>query len=639
MTTERRLGVDVGGTFTDLVLSSPEGILTAKVPTTPDQSDGVVTGGHTMVDGTPAVALVHGTTIATNAVLERSGVRTALITDAGFEDVIEIGRQDRPSLYDPAVTRPAPLVTRQDRIGFDGDVDVVAARVREMDPASVAVCLAYSYVDPGAERAIASALRDRAVSLSSVVAPEFREFERTSTTVMNAYLEEVVSSYLSRLGERAGGIAERLTVMRSSGGLIGVDEASSLAVSLLLSGPAGGVMAAAALGGAHGFPTMITFDMGGTSTDVCRIDDGRPELVYQRFIEGYSVRMPSVAVHTVGAGGGSIAWIDGGGSLRVGPHSAGSVPGPVCYGGGGTDPTVTDANLVLGRIPADVRLGGELGLDIGAAHGALTDLGQRLGLDTMATARGIIAVVDSHMERAIRAVSIEQGIDPAGAVLVAFGGAGGLHAGSLARGLGMSKIVVPPHAGVFSALGLVMSPPRLDVSRSIHLEDPGLIAPAMADLVAAARRRFAATHGGRGGTVRTLVDVRYRGQAHELTIETGPGLVERFHIEHERRNGFCRPDDPVEIVTLRVEVVDQPALTWADVAPPPVTSAPESMTPLELESGIEMVPLYDRGALAPGFTTTGTAVIVEDIGTTLVPPHHQLEVLPDGTIAMSSGTT
>ncbi|MPZ52910.1 MAG: hydantoinase/oxoprolinase family protein [Acidimicrobiia bacterium] len=634
MTADRHLGVDVGGTFTDLALTTENGIVTAKVPTTPDESAGVIEGGRSVVGHSPANELIHGTTIATNALLERSGGRVALVTDAGFEDVIEIGRQDRPSLYDTSVTRPLPLVARDDRVGFDGDPSVVTNQITEIDPDSVAVCLAYSYLDPSGERTVAASLSGRDVSLSSEVAPEFREFERASTTVVNAYLKPVVTSYLSRLRDRSSAVADRLTVMRSSGGLLDVDEASSLPAGLLLSGPAGGVVAAGALGLEHGFPTMITLDMGGTSTDVCRIEEGRPELTYQRTIEGYVVRMPSVAVHTVGAGSGSIAWIDEGGSLRVGPHSAGAVPGPVCYGQGGTEPTVTDANVALGHIPQEVKLGGDLAIDAEAARRSMSDLGEKLGLDMMTTARGIVTVINSHMERAIRSVSVEEGVDPSEAVLVAFGGAGGLHAAHLAEGLGMSRIAIPPHAGVFSALGLVMSPPRLDMSLSVQLDEPSDITEPLDQLVATARERFSEVHGATRGRVSAYADMRYRGQAHELTIEAGPNLVERFHDEHRQRNGFSRPEDPVEVVTLRVEVVSEPALRWGDLIPgPPVNTEPFDVT-IDTGTGEEQVACHRRDTFGPGDTMDGPAIIVEDIGTTLVPPGWRLDVLADSTVLM-----
>ena len=357
--------VDVGGTFTDVAAWDGERLRVAKVPTTSDQSEGVLAGVAAAGAGG---RLLHGTTVATNALLERKGARTVLVTDSGFEDLIEIGRQDRPSLYDPSVTRPEPIVPRGRRVGVPGrrhrdgrrrerfDAAPVAARVAALDPAAVAVCLLYAYADDSDERALVEAisalLPGVVASRSSEVAAEFREYERASTTVLNAYLGPVTSRYLRSLQERAAaaGIDPRIQVMRSSGGLIGVEDAARLPAAILLSGPAGGVVAATALGAVLGRDHIVSFDMGGTSTDVCRIDHGRPGVAYAREVEGMPCRMPTVAIHTVGAGGGSVGWVDAGGALRVGPRSAGAVPGPACYRRGGSEPAVTDANLLLGRI-------------------------------------------------------------------------------------------------------------------------------------------------------------------------------------------------------------------------------------------------------------------------------------------------
>jgi N-methylhydantoinase A len=466
------VGVDVGGTFTDCVSWSEGRLEVAKLPTTPEQSQGVTDGTRRLLDGERAQALLHGSTVATNALLERKGADTVLVTDEGFEDVIEIGRQERPSLYDSFHDRPPALVEREDRIGVGAEPGDLAERVSRRHPASVAVSLAYSFLDPEPEEAMAAALASLGipVTVSHRVVAEFREFERTSTTVLNAYLWPRVAGYLELLATSTQGLVDRVQVMRSSGGLMEVDEAAGLAAALLLSGPAGGVVAAARMGQAKGYERLITLDMGGTSTDVCRIEGARPEIAYEREVDGYVCRMPSVAVHTIGAGGGSVGWLDAGGSLRVGPRSAGADPGPAAYGMGGTEPTVTDAHIALGRVDPAARLAGSLPLDPEAALQALEVLGQVPGLDPTQTAAGMLEVVEAHMERAIRAVSIEQGADPRRAVLVAFGGAGGLHSSGLARRLGMHAVAIPPYAGVFSALGLLMAPPRLDGARSVLLE-------------------------------------------------------------------------------------------------------------------------------------------------------------------------
>ncbi|HEX5631452.1 MAG TPA: hydantoinase/oxoprolinase family protein, partial [Acidimicrobiia bacterium] len=574
-----RVAVDVGGTFTDVVFWDGGTLHTAKVATTPDQSDGLLAGVEQV--GAGGVELVHGTTAATNAVLQRRGARTALVTDAGFEDVIEIGRQDRPSLYDTAVTRSEPLCPPELRFGLPGratfeddggvpDEAALLAAIGNAIPEAVAISLLYGFAHPAREvavaGAIARALPDVAVSLSSQVAPEIREFERTSTTVLNAYLMPVVERYMRRLAEH---VAARTTVMRSSGGLISLERAAALPAAIVLSGPAGGAVAAAALADAMGLGTVVSFDMGGTSTDVCRIESGRPEVVYSRSIDGLPSTMPSVAIHTVGAGGGSIGWVDAGGALRVGPASAGADPGPACYRRGGSQATVTDADLVAGRIGISLPLGGVVVPDEAAARSVLAALGDLVGSDIATTALGIIEVVEAHMERAVRRVSVEEGSDPREATLVAFGGAGGLHATALARRLGMSGVVIPAHAGVFSALGLLLAPSRVDVSRTVMLGGLEGSAVVVQKLMVEALDALGAP-----GHTATYLDLRYRGQSHETTVAYDPNeaessVLERFHDAHHRRNGFSRPGEPVEVVTVRVEATGDPALRW-DQIPAPV---------------------------------------------------------------------
>ncbi len=463
MTEELRVGADTGGTFTDLV--APDGRV-AKVLSTPaDPGQAVREGLEALGGGRPSL-LAHGTTVATNALLEHRGARVALVATPGFADVIEIARQDRPSLYDGSVDRPPPLVPRAwryevgGRLAADGSelepVDV--ASVPELDPdlEAVAVCLLHSDLDPSHERAVADVLEARGidVSCSSEVSPEFREYERTVTTVLNAYLRPRCRAYLRGLA----GVADEVLVMTSAGGLLPAGSAADLPAALLLSGPAGGVRAGAAVAAACGFADAVTFDMGGTSTDVCLVLGGMPEPAAGRTAAGYPVRLPSLDVHTIGAGGGSIARIDPGGALVVGPASAGADPGPACYGRGGTEPTVTDADLVLGRIAPDAALPGLGRLDRAAAEAAL----ERAGVD----AGGVVAVVDAAMERAVRTVTVERGVDPRGLALVAFGGAGPLHACALADALGMAAVVVPPRAGVLSAVGLLCSPIQRDLVRS-----------------------------------------------------------------------------------------------------------------------------------------------------------------------------
>jgi len=606
------------------------------VLTTSDQSEGVMAGvaaaaGHG--------DLLHGTTAATNALLERAGARTVLVTDAGFEDLLEIGRQDRPSLYDLSATRPVPLVERSRRVGVSGrsdrrghplgaaDADEVVARVAALSPEAVAVCLLYSFVDGAAERRLAEAVHSRLpgvpVGLSSVVAPEFREYERASTTVVNSYLTPVVAGYLAALRARArvAGV-ERVAVMRSSGGLMTLEEAAALPAAILLSGPAGGVVAAAALGRSLGHDHLISFDMGGTSTDVCRIEDGRPEVAYERAIDGYPCRLPAVAVHTIGAGGGSLGWVDAGGALRVGPRSAGAVPGPACYGRGGSAATVTDAHVVLGRLDPSARLAGTLILDAAAARAAVRQLGAQVSLKEGETALGMVEVVEEHMQRALRRVSVEEGADPRRAVLVAFGGAGGLHATALARRLEMAGLVIPAHAGVFSALGLLLAPPRVDVARSVTVGDGAAFDAAIAGVMAQAAEELAATSPGTRPQVTAYADTRYRGQSHETSVPYRPGegwacLAARFHRAHRQRNGFDRPGDPIEVVTVRAEAVGSPALRWEDLPPPRPHGDPDRgcREVLTADGPVEAA-VWWRPALAPGAEVVGPAVVEEPDATT-----------------------
>ena len=488
----------------------------------------------------------------------------------------------------------------------------------------------YSYADSAAEQALAERLRSQLgvpVSASSEVVAEFREYERFSTAVLNAFLAPEVARYMGSLADRAAraGFIDEISVMRSSGGLVSLDHASAFPASILLSGPAGGVVAAAALGEFMGCDTLISFDMGGTSTDVCRVRQGRPEVTYNREVAGHACLMPSVAVHTVGAGGGSVAWADPGGALRVGPRSAGAAPGPACYGRGGTEATVTDANVVLGRLEPSARLAGTLALRADLAMGAFERLGSQLSLGPVEAALGVVAVVESHMTHAVRAVSVEQGTDPRDAVLMAFGGAGGLHAGVLARYLEMSGVIVPPFAGVFSAFGLLLSAPRADTAQTVNVtgSDRHRLPAAARDLLAAAHYRIEADSGRPAETSALIVDMRYVGQAHETSVPYTEGepwetLCERFHGLHAERNGFARPTDPVEAVTVRAEAVGSAALRWADL-PAFEAEAGEarrgSRTVLGPSGPVE-AEVWWRPALAVGAEVVGPAIIAEGESTT-----------------------
>lgn len=635
---DRVLAVDVGGTFTDCVAWTSGRLGVTKVPSTRDQSDGVMQGAEELTGERKATALLHGSTVATNALLERKGADTLLITDAGFEDVIEIGRQDRPSLYDSYADRVEPLVAREDRWAA-AEPAALARRVAERKPESIAVSLAYSYLDGSAESEIARALSDEGlpVSVSHRVVGEFREFERTSTTVLNAYLSPGVAGYLNRLATEAAALADRVQVMRSSGGLMEVSDAASLAAALLVSGPAGGVVAASRLGENRGFERVVAFDMGGTSTDVCRIERGRAEIAYEREVAGHVCRMPSVDVNTVGAGGGSIAWVDAGGSLRVGPHSAGADPGPACYGRGGEHATVTDAHLALGRIDSAARLGGSLRLRPEAAHAVLERLGVMAGLEPSPLAAGILEVVEAHMERAIRTVSVEQGADPRQATLIAYGGAGGLHATALARRLGMARVAIPPYAGVFSALGLLMAPPRVDGARSVD-PNAGDFSPALEALASRVTDSYVDTFGRLPVEVGWSVDMRYRGQSHEISVPVvegaSTGAAEAaFHRLHAEINGFARSDDPVEAVTVRAVAEGRAWLGWEDLprlAPGPLPEpGRRAMTVNERDVEADV---WWRPDLPSGVELVGPAVIEEEVGTTVLLPGETGSVAVDGTI-------
>ncbi len=475
--------------------------------------------------------------------------------------------------------------------------------------------------------------------MSHLVSGEFREYERISTTVLNAYLRPVVSTYLSALQESLSGLVDRLLVMRSSGGLSSIESAAELAASIVLSGPAAGVVAAAACGSAHGWARVISFDMGGTSTDVCRIEGGRPEIGPERSVGGVTCRLPSVAVHTIGAGGGSIGWSDPGGALRVGPHSAGADPGPACYGRGGREPTTTDANLVAGRLGSDGALAGGIVLDRSAALAALEAIGSELDLEPEAVASGMLEVVDALMEQAIRKVSIEQGADPRQAPLLAFGGAGGLHASGLARRLDMPAVLIPPHAGVFSALGLLLSPARHDLARTIVLsqgspELVGRIDEIRSEVIEAFRTGTGSAH----DHVEMRADIRYPGQSHEteVAIESGDTwqvLAQRFHETHQVRNGFSRSDQPIELVTLRAAAISHPVIGWSSLPLPFEEGEPR----LGERSGPDgrSIERWWRPALRPGAEIVGPAVVEEVESTTWIGEGERAVVLEDGTLEVT----
>jgi N-methylhydantoinase A len=574
------LGVDVGGTFTDAVVFDGRSLYTAKAPTTPDdQSRGVLTAIEAALDRAGAAAsdvdgFAHGMTVATNALLTERGARTALIATAGFTDLLEIARQDRPSLYHLCAAKPASLIDREqrfgaaERIGPEGVIEPLAepeierlvGAVRECGAESVGICLLFSYLDPSHERALAERLRAELpsvhVSASHEVLAQFREYERCSTTVIDAYLSPLLARYLGRLSETAveRGLPEP-SVMLSSGGLAPVAEAAQNGATTVLSGPAGGAVGAGLLAGISGDGDVLGIDMGGTSCDVCVVEGGAVRRTDSRTIEGRVIQLPMIDVHTVGAGGGSVGWRDRGGALRVGPRSAGSDPGPACYGRGGTEPTVTDANLILGYLDTASELAGGVALDREAAERAVAGLADELGIEPLAAAEGIVTVANQEMVRALRVVTVERGIDPRRFALMPFGGAGPMHAAALAAELGITRMLCPRAGGVLSALGMIASDRRRDTARTVMLRGPELTAERIADEV---RRLRASIEAGLDGAEASVVyELRYRGQAFELPVE-GPAepdpaeLAEGFAASHERRYGYRDAEADVELVNIRL---------------------------------------------------------------------------------------
>lgn len=605
------IGVDVGGTFTDVVVVDGGDLTGRKVTTSEDQSMAVA-DAVTSID---ADMFLHGTTAATNTLLEERGARVALVTDPGYEDLIEIGRQDRPTLYDPAVDRPQPLVPRSRR--HSSPEAVTEGEI-------VAVALLDSYLDPSAEREVASRL-ELPVVLSSVVSPEFREYERLATTVLSAYLTPSVADYLGSLDEVIA-VGTRL-VMTSAGGLIPFSDAVGVAGRLVLSGPAGGAVAAAAVGSHHGYDSVISFDMGGTSTDVCRITGGTPSVGTGHHVAGRVNRVPSVPIRTIGAGGGSIAWVDEGGALRVGPRSAGAHPGPAVYGLGGSDLTVTDANVLAGHIPPDLELGGSVALVLDAGERAASRLANRAGLDIERAVAGVLEVVDAHMERALRSVSVEEGADPRESALVAFGGAGGLHAGRLAHRLGIRTVLIPPHSGVFSALGLLMATPKADAVKTVMLDEgDDRLAAAFRQVSEDSANGFRTMFGRHPVRTGISADMRYAGQSHELEVAAVGDwreIGDRFHSLHRERFGFDRRGEPIEVVNVRATSSGTAPLNWTDF--------PQLSDDLEPQGRGDV---WDRPTLPSGFTLEGPATIVEENSATRLEDGDRMSVLTDGTLAI-----
>lgn len=664
---EMRISVDVGGTFTDVVLLTPTNdLVTAKVPSTNDQSVGVINGiekacDEAGIDPADITEFTHAMTVSMNALLEEDGAKTALITTEGFRDVLEIGRQDRPDLYDVTAEPPAPLVPRRrrfevtERTTLDGvqtpiddtEVREIANKIHTSDVDSVAVCFLHAYRHPENERAVANILRevlDIPVSVSHEVLAEFREYERTSTTVIDAYITPVIDSYLQQLKTRA---AEHdipvPRIMQANGGIAPIETVQNHAVSTVLSGPAGGVVGAAETAGDDvegDFDGLVTFDMGGTSSDVSLVRDGETEQTTDATINERPIKTPMVDVTTVGAGGGSIAWVDEGDALRVGPQSAGSSPGPACYGRGGTAPTVTDANVMLGYIGGSSALGGELELDEDSAAAALTTLADDAGLDSaLVAAQGVYRVANANMTRAIRSVTVERGHDPREFGLVAFGGAGPMHAAALADSLDIDTVIIPRACGVLSAYGLLAADEKHDSVRTlrqpldtVNKDDIDQIFDELLE------ETVATVSSVEDASVQYAADLRYAGQSFELTVPmTEPfdatAVAERFHQAHETTYGY-RMDEPLELVNLR-------ATTTVAREPLSVTycghgNAQKTTRNAFFNDEFHETPVYARSALESGRTLTGPAIVEQNESTIVVPPQWFGMVQPDGTIRLTN---
>jgi N-methylhydantoinase A len=692
-----RLGVDIGGTFTDATLidEATGEVYIDKVASTPkDPSIGFLQATHRIlakneVSSSRVGYVVHGTTVATNSIIEGKVARTGFITTEGFRDMLEIARQMRPSLYDLHFEKPRPLVPRYLCFGIperldhrghvltpldEGGVRRSARRLREEGVESIAVCLLHAYVNPAHERRIGEILREEfpecIVSLSSEVAPEFREYFRASTTVINACIRPVVSRYLESIGRRLRkeGLTAELLVMQSSGGVLTFEAASEKPVFMVESGPAAGVIASTYLCSVLGYKDVISFDMGGTTAKVGLIKNGMPQLTKDYEVgaaakagvgsgrgSGYPIRTPVIDLVEIGAGGGSIAWVDPGGVLRVGPQSAGADPGPVCYGWGGTEPTITDANLVLGRLNPKYFLGGEINLDVEGARQAIKEkCADRLGLDVVQAAHGIVEIANAAMVNALRLISVQRGYDPRDFVLVSFGGAGPVHCNRLASEMEIPRTIIPMSPGIFSALGLLVTDLKHDYSYTL-LQEAGKVDPAV---VEEAYRKL--EHQGQemlrregippeGMSFHRQVDMRYVGQSYELPIplpdkqvtqENMDRAVADFHREHDRAYGFSAPEEPAEFVNLRLTAmgnIAKPRLRELGRSGGTAVSAQKGTRAVYFTetAGYVDCPLYDRYQLAASMTVEGPAIVEEFDSTLVIHPGYRAEVDRYGNLALS----
>ncbi len=670
--TRYRLGVDVGGTFTDLVLFDEEGVDTRvhKVPTTPDdQTEAIAAGVAELLAAQGAspeelLYFAQGSTIAINAMIEGKTARVGIVTTRGFRDLLELGRQRRPSLYDLFFQKPLPLVARHLRLEVAERTDASGNELAALDEDAVreavsklaaqgvdavAICFLFSFLNPAHELQAEQIARETApglsVWLSHQVLPEFREFERLGTTVANAALGPVMKRYLGNLGERlnAIGVTRSPYIMQSSGGVLSLDGALERPANTLFSGPSAGVVGGLHVARQIGTENAITFDMGGTSTDICLISRGAIAMVQEKEIAGTPIRTPMVDVNSVGAGGGSIAWVDAGGRLKVGPRSAGADPGPAAYGQGGDQPTVTDANLMLGRLSQRGLLSGRKPLHVDAAHEAIRrDAAEPLGLSVTEAANGIVEIVNTNMVLATREVSVQRGYDPREFTLVAYGGAGPLHATAVARKLGIPTVVVPRTPGTLCALGLLTSDMRTDyvqaLIKPLLQADLAEVNRIVNDLEGRARLRLEAEKGDVvDSVVEVSADLRYMGQNYELPVDAPPApwdeasldlLAERFHVEHQRANGYRSERAIVQLVNLRVTALApmprlpfQPLRRKADHGEPP-----REHRDVWWEDGFVQTPIHERAQLSIGMTLYGPAAVEQMDSTTLIAPGERARV-------------
>jgi N-methylhydantoinase A/oxoprolinase/acetone carboxylase beta subunit len=652
-----RLGIDTGGTFTDFVHLSPTGLVVHKQRSTPDDpSRAILDGIRHLTGGATAVDVVHGSTVATNAVLERKGARVALVATKGFEDVLKIGRQTRPELYNVFVKPRPPLVDLDltfgvtERLDASGrvleslneeEVDNVARLIHDRGATMVAVCLLHSYANPAHENQLAQWLRQSGLTVctSHEVLPEYREFERWSTTVVNAYVTPLMDRYLGTL---QAALSTRLSIMQSNGGCISASAARAQAVRTVLSGPAAGVVGASAVAHAAGFPRVISFDMGGTSTDVSLINDAIGRTTDSR-VGDFPVRLPVIDIHTVGAGGGSIAYLDTGGALRVGPRSAGASPGPVCYGVG-EELTVTDANLLLGRLDPDYFLGGRMSIHVPRTQRVATALAKEVKLPVPDLAEGVIRVANANMERAIRVVSVERGHDPRDFALLAFGGAGGMHACEIAQQLQMSTVIVPKFAGVLSALGMLVADVTKDYSASVLKPSAALtmkdLESACAPLVKAAKAELRAEgFAPRRQVITRSVDVRYVGQSFEITLPLEAGYREAFDREHGKTYGYSNPARPTEVVNVRVAaagITAKPTMPFVKVRGSSKPK-PSAVRPGRFGGKQVRINVFRWDDLKPGAAATGPALIAGGEATVVVPPGWRFRVDGFGNVIATKG--